>query len=99
MAHRRPGVDDQEGLRGFPLLSVQQVKGITASRRDLGRQPLQFHRGLSLVMHLLPNPGLEIIAENGLPEGWKRRDYGNRPANRDAKWETVSGKENVHGQS
>lgn len=46
--------------------------------------------------NLLPNPGLETIAANGLPEGWKRRDYGNRPANEGAKWEVVSGTGNTH---
>lgn len=41
--------------------------------------------------NLLPNPGFEVVDAQGLPEGWKRRDYGNRPANRDAKWEIVTG--------
>jgi mono/diheme cytochrome c family protein len=47
--------------------------------------------------NLLPNPGLEKIGPDGLPEGWKRRDYGKRAGNPGAQWEIVSGKENVHG--
>jgi len=39
--------------------------------------------------NLLPNPGFETTGPDGLPEGWTRRDYGNRPANREARWETV----------
>ena len=40
--------------------------------------------------NLLPNPGLEEIAANGLPQGWTRRDYGNREANKDAAWSVVA---------
>jgi cytochrome c553 len=47
--------------------------------------------------NLLPNPGLETIAASGLPEGWQRRDYGNRRSSQLAQWETVSGPDNVHG--
>ena len=46
--------------------------------------------------NLLPNPGLETIAADGFPEGWKRRDYGDREANKSAKWEVVTGAGNVH---
>ncbi len=46
--------------------------------------------------NLLPNPGLEIVGADGLPEGWKRRDYGNRPANKDAEWKVVSGPGDAH---
>ena len=47
--------------------------------------------------NLLPNPGLETVAANGLPEGWKRRDYNNAPGTAGAEWTVVSGAENVHG--
>jgi hypothetical protein len=40
--------------------------------------------------NLLPNPGLEEVAANGLPQGWTRRDYGDREANKDAEWSVVS---------
>ncbi|MBL9125997.1 MAG: c-type cytochrome, partial [Verrucomicrobiales bacterium] len=47
--------------------------------------------------NLLPNAGLETLAADGLPEGWKRRDYGGRRSNASAAWESVSGTGNVHG--
>ena len=47
--------------------------------------------------NLLSNAGLEKIAPDGFPEGWTRRDYGGREANKSAKWEVVTGKGNVHG--
>ncbi len=47
--------------------------------------------------NLLPNPGFEVLGSNGLPEGWKRRDYGNREANKDAEWKGVSGANQFHG--
>lgn len=45
--------------------------------------------------NLLPNPSFEIVGADGLPEGWKRRDYGNRPANSSARWEIVQGADNT----
>jgi mono/diheme cytochrome c family protein len=47
--------------------------------------------------NLLPNPGLEKLAADGLPEGWKRRDYGRSAGNEGAEWTVVSGTDNVHG--
>ncbi|MEW6303654.1 MAG: PVC-type heme-binding CxxCH protein [Verrucomicrobiota bacterium] len=47
--------------------------------------------------NLLPNPGFENVGADGLPEGWKRRDYGNREANRYAQWEIVKGPGQFHG--
>jgi len=47
--------------------------------------------------NLLPNPGFEVIGADGLPEGWKRRDYGRREGNDTAKWEVVNGTGKVHG--
>ncbi len=49
--------------------------------------------------NLLPNAGLEQLAADGLPEGWKRRDYGDRPANKNARWESVSGPGQTHSGS
>jgi mono/diheme cytochrome c family protein len=46
--------------------------------------------------NLLPNPGFENLAADGLPEGWTRRDYGNKPGNEKAEWEVVSGEGKVH---
>ena len=46
--------------------------------------------------NLLPNPGLETLSADGLPEGWKRRDYGNRPGNAGAEWKAVTGEGNIH---
>ena len=47
--------------------------------------------------NLLPNPGFETAGADGLPEGWKRRDYGGRPANSGAEWSIVSGPTQFHG--
>lgn len=47
--------------------------------------------------NLLPNPGFETLADDKLPEGWKRRDYGTRPGNAGAEWTVVSGEGNAHG--
>lgn len=49
--------------------------------------------------NLLSNAGLEELDANGLPVGWKRRDYGGEPkkkGNAGAEWKIVSGAENVH---
>jgi putative membrane-bound dehydrogenase-like protein len=47
--------------------------------------------------NLLPNPDLEIAGADGLPEGWKRRDYQSMPANDKAVWEIVTDKDQIHG--
>jgi putative membrane-bound dehydrogenase-like protein len=39
--------------------------------------------------NLLPNPGFETVGADGLPEGWKRRDYGRPPGNANAEWKVV----------
>lgn len=39
--------------------------------------------------NLLPNPGFEVVGADGLPEGWKRRDYGDREANDQAEWKVI----------
>ena len=46
--------------------------------------------------NLLPNPGMETTGTEGLPQGWTRRDYGNREANKSARWEMVT---DAHGGS
>ncbi len=47
--------------------------------------------------NLLPNPGFEVIGADGLPEGWKRRDYGTREGNATAEWTVVRGEKEFHG--
>jgi putative membrane-bound dehydrogenase-like protein len=46
--------------------------------------------------NLLPNPGLENIGPDGLPEGWQRRDYNPRSRGDAVRWESVEGGKNVH---
>ncbi len=46
--------------------------------------------------NLLPNPGFESIGADGLPEGWKRRDYGNRTGNATAAWTPVGDARQFH---
>jgi putative membrane-bound dehydrogenase-like protein len=46
--------------------------------------------------NLLPNAGFEVTGPDGLPEGWKRRDYGNRTANQNAEWRVVSADGQFH---
>ena len=45
----------------------------------------------------LPNPGFEVVAADGLPEGWKRRDYGGKPGTAGAEWAVVTDAGNFHG--
>ncbi|NBV21187.1 MAG: glycosyl hydrolase [Proteobacteria bacterium] len=47
--------------------------------------------------NLLPNPGFEIVGSDGLPEGWKRRDYNKSEATTGAEWKVVSGEKQFHG--
>ncbi len=47
--------------------------------------------------NLLPNPGFELLGENGLPQGWTRRDYGSRPGNPGAEWKVIQGPDHAHG--
>lgn len=46
--------------------------------------------------NLLPNPSLETLGTDGMPVGWKRRDYGRPEANAMAKWESVGGPGKAH---
>ncbi|CAN5911335.1 hypothetical protein BH11VER1_BH11VER1_13740 [soil metagenome] len=47
--------------------------------------------------NLLANGDLEKIGADGLPEGWKRRDYDKSPGTAAAEWKTVSGEGMTHG--
>lgn len=47
--------------------------------------------------NLLLNAGFEITGKDGLPEGWKRRDYGKREGNAGAEWKIVKGTNQFHG--
>ncbi len=47
--------------------------------------------------NLLPNPGFEILGSDGLPEGWKRRDYNKSEGSQGAEWKVVSGEKQFHG--
>jgi len=47
--------------------------------------------------NLLPNPGFEIVGSDGLPEGWKRRDYNRSESTRNAEWKIVSDAGQFHG--
>jgi mono/diheme cytochrome c family protein len=49
--------------------------------------------------NLLPNPSLENIGSDGLPEGWKRRDYNAQSRGEAVRWESVTGEKNVHSGS
>ncbi len=44
--------------------------------------------------NLLVNGDLEKLGADGLPEGWTRRDYGNKAGNKGAEWKVVPG---AHG--
>ena len=90
-------------LGGFP--TSPQIKNVAASLvrnpvnqkdewlREAARVVGRVH-GASLYKegpNLLPNPGFEEIAADGLPAGWRRRDYGNREANTTAAWGSSTG--------
>lgn len=47
--------------------------------------------------NLLPDPGFETPGAGGLPAGWKRRDYGDRPANITAAWSMAGTERDLHG--
>ncbi len=90
-------------LGGFP--TSPQIKSVAASLvrnpvnqkdewlREAARIVGRVH-GASLYKegpNLLPNPGFEEIGADGLPVGWRRRDYGNREANTTAAWSSSNG--------
>lgn len=47
--------------------------------------------------NLLPNPGFETVGSDGLPEGWKRRDYNRSEGTQSAEWKAVTGDKQFHG--
>jgi putative membrane-bound dehydrogenase-like protein len=47
--------------------------------------------------NLLPNAGFETLGDDKLPTGWKRRDYGDRPANATAAWSIAGTEREFHG--
>ncbi len=47
--------------------------------------------------NLLVNGGLEEMGPDGLPLGWKRRDYGGKAGNQGAEWVVIGGEGNTHG--
>ena len=60
--------------------------------KEAGRLLVKKHKAESYHEgpNLLPNPGFETIAADGLPEGWKRRDYNQSEGTAKAKWEIVN---------
>ncbi|SKA98325.1 putative membrane-bound dehydrogenase domain-containing protein [Prosthecobacter debontii] len=46
--------------------------------------------------NLLVNAGFEKVGADGLPEGWRRRDYGEKPGNAKAEWASLTGEGNAH---
>ena len=90
-------------LGGFP--PSPQIKSVAASLvrnpanqkdewlREAARIVGRVH-GASLYKegpNLLPNAGFEEVGPDGLPAGWRRRDYGNREANTTAAWSSSTG--------
>ncbi len=90
-------------LSEFPTSKEVQTLVTSLARNPVHRAEDWLNEGIRLLSkkhhaelykegpNLLPNPGLEILTAEGMPEGWQRRDYGNRPANKGAKWEVVRG--------
>ncbi len=46
--------------------------------------------------NLVPNPGFETASAEGLPQGWTRRDNGNRPGNTGAEWAVAAADQQPH---
>ncbi len=74
--------------------SVKDDEWLKEATNLLGKkhQALNYKEG----PNLLPNPGLEITGADGLPEGWKRRDYGRQSGNESSEWTVVSGSGQMH---
>jgi len=80
-------------LAGDPL--VKNDEWLAEAVKLLGKR----HRALNYQEgpNLLPNPGFEeVLAEQKLPAGWKRRDYGKKPGNPGAEWQIVTNPKMVH---
>lgn len=73
---------------------VKNDEWLAEAAKMLGKkhQALNFTEG----PNLLPNAGFEELAENKLPQGWTRRDYGKKPGNAGAEWSVVSGEGKTH---
>lgn len=98
-------------LAQFPTTKEIQTLVVTLSRNPVQRSDEWLNEATRILSkvhgvplfkegpNLLVNGGLEQIASDGLPEGWKRRDYGDRAANASAHWESVSGPGQRHSGS
>lgn len=95
-------------LADFPTTPEIQklVRGISADPATTGDEWLKEAARMLAKRHntqihtegpnLLPNPGLETLAANGLPEGWQRRDYNPKSGPGFANWESVAAKNTYH---
>jgi cytochrome c551/c552 len=85
----------QKTVRALALNSLSskdewiREAGVILTRRH--NVPL-YHEG----PNLLPNPSLETVGADGLPEGWKRRDYNPQSRGDAVRWESVSGDKDRH---
>jgi len=90
-------------LAEFPTTTEIQTLAVSVSRNPQHRSDEWLNQAVRLLVrkhqaeihqegpNLLPNPSLELIGADGLPEGWKRRDYGRTSANEQATWSTLNG--------
>lgn len=69
-----PAIRGDEWLREASRILVRQHKAVTYQEGP----------------NLLPNPGFESVGADGLPEGWKRRDYNKNDATTGAEWKSVN---------
>jgi mono/diheme cytochrome c family protein len=76
-----PSVQADEWLKEAARVLVRKHKAITYQEGP----------------NLLPNPSFETIGADKLPEGWKRRDYGNNDASKNAEWAVL--KDQAHSGS
>ena len=88
-------------LAGFPTtpeiqtlvkqLSVDATVKADEWLRDASRVLVKIHQAEAYKEgpNLLPNSGFETTAADGLPEGWKRRDYNQSPGTTGAQWSTT----------
>lgn len=74
--------------------TVQQDEWLVEAARVLSKKhgASAFKEG----PNLLTNAGLEDIGTDGLPVGWKRRDYGTKPGTVQAEWTSVGGEGKNH---
>jgi len=74
---------------------VKKDEWLAEAAKMLGKKhgALNFKEG----PNLLPNPGFEeLAADKKTPVGWKHRDYGKKPGNKDANWGIVIDPKMVH---